>query len=302
MTNRHFNNGQYPFKLKGKVTERWETDQKAVSDAQSNLDGLITDWNKYQKKLDLERQVKDFEDAKKRNEYNINAQIKNLEDLSSAWSESLDISDDITSYKGDLKKLVGAEGSSFEERLALARQFAEDYANALAGLGAPTGGKTHTVGKDGNAPTGTRVGDVVQTQGGTYQVVSAGTSGAKYNPDSGLYSIKINDKRTYATGGIADYTGIAQLDGTPSNVETIFNAKQGKKLYDFINNVPDMTQFVVGKLMKSFSSIPLKSSATGVVNLSVGDIYLNGVQDTNGLSKAIVQKLPNQIIKDLFKR
>ena len=43
----------------------WSTNQKAVSDAQSNLDGLIKDWNKYQKKLDLERQVKDFEDAKK---------------------------------------------------------------------------------------------------------------------------------------------------------------------------------------------------------------------------------------------
>lgn len=51
--------------------------------------------------------------------------------------------------------------------------------------------KTVTADKDGNAPTGTKVGDVVKTKGGDYKVVEAGTKGASYNKSSGLWSVKI---------------------------------------------------------------------------------------------------------------
>ncbi|HZK27490.1 MAG TPA: hypothetical protein VFD00_08135 [Thermoclostridium sp.] len=270
----------------------WVADQTAISDAEKAIDDFEADENI----REIDKQIKKWEEYKKK------------------WQDT------VKSYNNKQNELyatqvLGAkwESNILDQRTNRLEAFRDDYIRIMEEIASveanianieqsTPSGKTVKAGKDGNAPTGTKVGDIVQTQGGTYKVVSPGTAGAGYNPATGLYSVKIDDKRTYATGGIADYTGIAKLDGSPSAVETIFNAKQGKKLYDFINNVPDMTQFVVGKLMKSFSSVPLKSSATGVVNLSVGDIYLNGVQDTNSLSKAIVQKLPNQILQDLFKK
>lgn len=54
--------------------------------------------------------------------------------------------------------------------------------------------KTVTANSDGNAPSGTRVGDTVVTKGGTYKVVDKNTKGASYNPSSGLWSVKVSDK------------------------------------------------------------------------------------------------------------
>lgn len=54
--------------------------------------------------------------------------------------------------------------------------------------------KTVTANSDGNAPSGTNVGDTVVTKGGTYKVVAPNTEGASYNKASGLWSVKVSDK------------------------------------------------------------------------------------------------------------
>lgn len=69
-------------------------------------------------------------------------------------------------------------------------------------------GRTAKANSEGNAPTGLAERTTVFTRGGTYQIVAPGTAGAKYNPDSGYYSIKIDDKATYDSGGLALGTGI----------------------------------------------------------------------------------------------
>ena len=48
-----------------------------------------------------------------------------------------------------------------------------------------SGGRVLQVGIDGNAPSGATIGDTIRTAGGDYKIVSEGTSGAKYNPNSG---------------------------------------------------------------------------------------------------------------------
>ena len=64
------------------------------------------------------------------------------------------------------------------------------------------------------------------------------------------------DKMTqyYAEGGVADYTGPAQLHGQTNAVETIFNATDGKKLFDFINKIPNIADYVSGKFLQSIPS------------------------------------------------
>lgn len=76
------------------------------------------------------------------------------------------------------------------------------YVGGSSSSSSPSG-KTVQVGSDGNAPSGTKVGDTVKTSGGDYLVVPHGTPGSNYNPASGLSSIKINaDGSRYTSAGL----------------------------------------------------------------------------------------------------
>lgn len=59
----------------------------------------------------------------------------------------------------------------------------------------------------GHAPTNTQVGDVVRTAGGNYQVVAPNTMGAKFNPDSGFWSIKLDD---FINNSLTEYERMLQ--------------------------------------------------------------------------------------------
>lgn len=67
-------------------------------------------------------------------------------------------------------------------------------------------GLTLKVGADGNAPAGARVGDIIETAGGNYKIVTADTEGANYNAASGHWSIKIDEEHAdgtrYTPGGM----------------------------------------------------------------------------------------------------
>lgn len=72
--------------------------------------------------------------------------------------------------------------------------------------GTSSGSKTVQANAQGNAPSGTNVGDLVNTKGGTYKVVSEGTPGASYNPDSKLWSVKVGSGSDGFSGGSTETT------------------------------------------------------------------------------------------------
>ena len=61
---------------------------------------------------------------------------------------------------------------------------------------------TVQVAPGGNAPDGTKIGDIVVTAGGNYKVVEPNTPGASYNPNSNLWSVKV-DSQTGSQAGSA---------------------------------------------------------------------------------------------------
>ena len=63
---------------------------------------------------------------------------------------------------------------------------------------------TVQVAPGGNAPDGTKIGDIVVTAGGNYQVVEPNTPGANYNPTNGLWSVKVEGTGT-SGGGSTPY-------------------------------------------------------------------------------------------------
>lgn len=100
-------------------------------------------------------------------------------------------------------------------------------------------GKTVNVNSDGNAPSGLSVGDTVKTAGGNYRIVSAGTSGANYNPATGYYSVKVSDGRANGIlGGPVTETGPMMLHGSPSAPEYVLNSDQA---YTLLKNISTTT-------------------------------------------------------------
>lgn len=76
---------------------------------------------------------------------------------------------------------------------------------------------------------GLKPGDVVHTQGGDFEIT--GGTGGNYT------SKPVGKKKSYASGGIVDYTGNASVHGTSTKPEVMLNNSQATKLYNWIRNI-----------------------------------------------------------------
>ena len=145
------------------------------------------------------------------------------------------------------------------------------------------------VGSDGNAPAGTKVGDVVETAGGNYLVVAPGTKGATENKTNGLWSIKIDDKKKNADGSRYTSAGLnlmgeegfeAFISNTgrliPINRPTIGNIGAGGIVFNReqmanLRNLWDLSN--LGKISPFVSA----SNANGQNTVVDNSIHINGL-------------------------
>lgn len=89
--------------------------------------------------------------------------------------------------------------------------------------------------------------------------------------------------KKYASGGVADYTGLARLDGSRANPEVVFNSTDAAKLYHLVHNTPDLIKSIVGSILPVGVSAPKIAKMFGIGNAStdnskivqVGNIMLN---------------------------
>lgn len=109
-------------------------------------------------------------------------------------------------------------------------------------------------------------------------------------------------RRGYASGGVADYTGLAMLHGTKNASETIFNAAQSKSLYDMVASgsfsaqVADRAYAGVASAIKNIST----NSNNNTNSIHVDNININGVQQPHEL-KAALQREFGGLMKDYWK-
>lgn len=99
--------------------------------------------------------------------------------------------------------------------------------------GTTSGNKTVNVGADGNAPAGTKIGDTVVTAGGNYKVVTPGTAGATYNPNTGLWSIRIS------SGPYGSYNSIGSYHDANLSAEDDSKIKSLQELYEYYQAIGD---------------------------------------------------------------
>lgn len=115
-----------------------------------------------------------------------------------SWQDAKGAAPSGTSLKSGVSKATSSIGSALKSTANKTPSYTNNATATTnrvnqASKDSSRSGKTVQVKSDGNAPSGTNVGDRVVTKGGTYEVVKAGTSGASYNPSSGLWSKKVSD-------------------------------------------------------------------------------------------------------------
>ena len=109
----------------------------------------------------------------------------------------------------------------------------------------------------------------------------------EYEEASGIWYVIKNGQRfrAYASGGLSTEQGLAMLHGSKTAPEVILNNSDASKLWQFVqSSLPQRAEFEnnIGRRTQS---------------ISIGDIILHGVQDVNGLSKAIVERLPLKVLQ-----
>lgn len=105
-------------------------------------------------------------------------------------------------------------------------------------------------------------------------------------------------------------------------IEALENIKSEDNVYDYtgsqvLNDYDDTTANALYKMLQSaadinglFDTVVAKSSAENSANLAtarefsiqIGDLYLNGVQNVDGLANAIIQQLPNTLLQKMYQQ
>lgn len=85
----------------------------------------------------------------------------------------------------------------------------------------------------------------------------------------------------YADGGIAPFTGLARLDGTPANPEVVFNNNDAAKLYALVHNTPNLIKSVLDDIAPAAISagrIGRITGSTSVASDNSRTVYIQNVQ------------------------
>jgi hypothetical protein len=160
----------------------------------------------------------------------------------------------------------------FEEFIKTLLEGADGVAAAIASLIASLSGFAG----GGSKPDG---GD----KGGTLTTTTTTTKSRNlkvYDPRSKRGNQFTRYITAYATGGVADYTGLAHLDGTRTDPEVVFNSADAAKLYHLVHTTPNLVDKLIGNVQTKFEAI-LPSGFKGGGNSSMTTdnsrkVYWNG--------------------------
>ena len=102
----------------------------------------------------------------------------------------------------------------------------------------------------------------------------------------------------YKTGGVNDIPGLTMLHGTNSSVETIFNATDGKKLWDLVHNLPNLSANMLNNSIKlpDFSKLSLASKNS---EIKMENSITFNIDGGKGLSKNDLTKASDFIFSQI---
>lgn len=248
---------------------------EAVYDAEQDAEDKLTDLFNTQRTQLLEETISNIE-----LQTNIEqaAHDKIIEGLEKMIEEIEDMEFVFEDFIQQL--LDGADGIA----AALASAIAAINA-AASGIGGGGGSGGSGSGAGGSYTPKTGV-PVIAKKG--YTVMLKPNGEVRVAPDPILEDIKkmAHDKNRekvlarYAAGGVADYTGHAQLDGSKSSPEVIFNSNDAAKLYHLVHTTPNLVDKLLGNVQAKFEAVlPAGFKGSGNPSMTTDNsrkVYWNG--------------------------
>ena len=120
--------------------------------------------------------------------------------------------------------------------------------------------------------------------------------------EDNVYDYEGNLIKPYANGGIDKTGGLNLLHGSPSHVETIFNAEDGRKLFELIHGTDNLSHevaknFDTANLLRQIETV----GKSNVNTFSIGDIVIQKADSAEGLAQDIIRYLPNALLTEMYK-
>ena len=107
---------------------------------------------------------------------------------------------------------------------------------------------------------------------------------AKYNYSGGADGSQVT---SFASGGVVDYTGLANVHGSQNSAEVTFNAKDAKSLWNYIHNLSNIdSNSIINKLSSAFKNIVPNNDNNGQI-INIGNIELPSVKDSNSFVREL---------------
>ena len=261
------------------LTQQKEALEKELENEKQKLEDSIKYWEDYQK---------DLEKTLKRKKEDLEEDIENWEDYKEQWAA---VAEDYK-YQQDLLLIsenlgAQAEAEILAQRLGVVDNFKNKYIS-------------------------------LQREMATYAEKMLNSAEKAKQAREAIAKLKGNSSAKfshYATGiDKVPYNQIANVDEQGTEL-IIRKPDQGRltqlEMGDGVLNagltnnmmaLADNAQTILANTLQPNLNSISRNNTKSYIKLSIGDINLQGVKDVNGLSKAIVDELPNQILQDLFKK
>lgn len=278
----------------------YETNMEKVAEAQSELDILLKEWDNYQKKLELQQQIEDFEKAKEETIADIDEQIDSLEDLKGQWSDTLDIEDEVNEYSEYLEDLRDFEEASYKDRLDMLEDFKDEWNDIVNSMKKPSPG-----GSSGGG-------------GGSGSSSSKDDGFVNHNPDTGGEQIKDPTKFVGNTlDTVFEATGIKDLlkknkyaNGTKYAKRTSLSVvgekgreirlvRQGDSIIpnNLTENLFDWGRISPDDFVKSLSPSFNRKDSNKNYNFNFQNLVLPNVENANSFLKSLKERSMNYAIQ-----
>lgn len=288
--------------------------QKQKAEEEKNLKDKQKDWERKQTKQNLQDNLKYYEDY-------TNDQKKLLDEKTSdtalqLQAEQLLAQNSITAVQDTINQLFNKTGENAtkagqlvqSELIAKLQQVMEIQKNldSITALSSQSSSSNTSI--NSSLSYVDRVKSQMRQNSDAYGTASPeqkkiladkslelGTSIGWHRDTHGVWYDQSGKLAQYNTGGVDDKGGLSVLHGTSNAVETIFNAEQGKKLFDFVNNLP----FSVNNILPNVNLPQITPIASGAGNITVGDININGV---SSVDRNVLPELRESIIKEISRK
>ena len=250
----------------------YTADTEAVEAAQEDLD-------KTREEYEYQAQLQRMEDAKEKALQAIDDELAKLNEQQEFWDRYFEDFELNSKTAQDIHEdWVKNQGEKFVEQTQAVTNYADTYTAQLERMIEKI--RELNALESGRELKGELKSGASSGKGKGY------ASGTAYVPNSGTYLVNENGPEAIFKPGTGTYEYLPQ--GT-----VVFSAAATRNLWNWSKLSP----------AHAFSSSHLPSISVPQVNsINIGDVILNGVQDTDRLSREIVDRLPLALQQEFYKR